>query len=209
MLSLLVEYDHPVLTVLASDPSFYSIFSCWAAAVLAAPFLEEFLFRAVLQHWFERLSVSKLNNNQLFLGGSNAVESTDSFAERELLSGHSSAEVIPTASLVRPDHESERRTFHDLNPYQPPSIKALDPIEPTQTSGPQFGYWPILVSSVLFAAVHIGQGLAPIPLFFLAVGLGYLFRQTGSLIACVTVHFLLNFYSMLVFTIMILSGETP
>ena len=73
----------------------------------------------------------------------------------------------------------------------------------------RFGYWPIFVSSLCFALVHWGQGLAPIPLFILALGLGYLFRQTGSLIACITVHFLLNFYSMFVFTAMILLGETP
>ena len=55
---------------------------------------------------------------------------------------------------------------------------------------------PIFISAGLFAAAHAGQGAAPIPLFFLGVGLGYLFRQTGSIVPCIVVHFLLNFYSM-------------
>ncbi len=55
---------------------------------------------------------------------------------------------------------------------------------------------PILVSALLFAVVHIGQGGAPYSLFFLAVGLGYLYRQTGSIIPCIVVHVLLNFQTM-------------
>ena len=34
------------------------------------------------------------------------------------------------------------------------------------------------VSAAIFAFMHLGQGPAPIPLFFLAIGLGYLYRQT-------------------------------
>jgi membrane protease YdiL (CAAX protease family) len=54
-------------------------------------------------------------------------------------------------------------------------------------------YWPIVVSSLLFAAVHIGgQGAAAIPLFVLALGLGYLYRQTGCIAAPLVVHMVLN-----------------
>ena len=108
-------------------------------------------------------------------------------------------------------------TDSDLtNPYLSPYTdainqkkQAIDSQNEVNAMQRKFAYWPIFVSSLCFALVHWGQGLAPIPLFVLALGLGYLFRQTGSLIACITVHFLLNFYSMLVFTAMILLGETP
>ncbi|MDE0865700.1 MAG: CPBP family intramembrane metalloprotease [Rubripirellula sp.] len=53
-------------------------------------------------------------------------------------------------------------------------------------------YWPVIAASLLFASMHIGQGAAPIPLFFLSLGLGYLYRQTGSLIPCIVVHMILN-----------------
>ena len=53
-------------------------------------------------------------------------------------------------------------------------------------------YWPLVVSSFIFAIVHLGQGAAPIPLFVLALGIGYLYRQTGSLIPCIVLHMVLN-----------------
>jgi membrane protease YdiL (CAAX protease family) len=55
---------------------------------------------------------------------------------------------------------------------------------------------PVLVSSTLFASMHLGQGAAPIPLFVLAVGLGWLMQRTGSLIPCIIVHMLLNNWSL-------------
>jgi len=175
-----------------------------AAAVLAAPFVEEFLFRGVFQHWLERLSVSSLTNNQLIMGGPSDPLANDFNAGV----AQGDDQMIITADLVEADEVRDAVPIA-TNPYQSPYTKVQSPIVPDHATGPRFGYWPILISSASFALVHFGQGLAPIPLFFLAVGLGYLFRQTGSLIACITVHFLLNFYSMLVFTIMILLGETP
>lgn len=53
-------------------------------------------------------------------------------------------------------------------------------------------YLPILISSVIFALMHFGQGAAPIPLFFLSLGLGYLYRQTGNITAPMVVHMVLN-----------------
>jgi membrane protease YdiL (CAAX protease family) len=58
-------------------------------------------------------------------------------------------------------------------------------------------YWPVFVASVIFACMHLGQGAAPIPLFLLSVGLGYLYRQTGSLIPCIVVHMMLNGMTLL------------
>ncbi|MCA9138841.1 MAG: CPBP family intramembrane metalloprotease [Planctomycetales bacterium] len=52
--------------------------------------------------------------------------------------------------------------------------------------------WPIYVSSMIFALMHSGQGAAPIPLFFLAVGLGFLYQRTGRLFPAIVVHMLLN-----------------
>ena len=57
---------------------------------------------------------------------------------------------------------------------------------------------PIIMTSVLFAAMHIGQGGAPIALFFLSIGLGYLYRQTGSIVPPLIVHMVLNATTLLV-----------
>jgi membrane protease YdiL (CAAX protease family) len=59
-----------------------------------------------------------------------------------------------------------------------------------------WGVWPVVASSFLFAAAHTGQGAAPIPLFFLALGLGWLYRQTGSLVAPIVVHCVLNLMTL-------------
>ena len=59
-------------------------------------------------------------------------------------------------------------------------------------------YWPIIASSAVFAALHSGQGAAPIPLFLLALGLGYLYRQTGCIVAPLIVHMFLNGLTLLV-----------
>ena len=52
--------------------------------------------------------------------------------------------------------------------------------------------WPIYVTSLFFALMHFGQGAAPIPLFFLSIGLGYLYQRTGRLCIPIIVHMLLN-----------------
>jgi membrane protease YdiL (CAAX protease family) len=58
------------------------------------------------------------------------------------------------------------------------------------------GTWPILASAALFAMMHASHGPDPVPLFFLAIGLGYLYRQTGRMTPCVVVHLLLNACSL-------------
>jgi membrane protease YdiL (CAAX protease family) len=58
--------------------------------------------------------------------------------------------------------------------------------------------------------MHLGQGAAPIPLFFFSLGVGYLYRQTGRLWPCIIVHFLLNAFSMIGFGLEVISaGGTP
>jgi membrane protease YdiL (CAAX protease family) len=54
------------------------------------------------------------------------------------------------------------------------------------------GTVPILISSFLFALAHIGNWPAPVPLFFLALVLGYLYHQTHRLLPSLVVHMLLN-----------------
>lgn len=61
---------------------------------------------------------------------------------------------------------------------------------------PMASWVAITISSLLFAAAHIGQGAAPVPLFILAMALGFIYRRTGSITACIVVHFLLNAYTL-------------
>ncbi len=73
------------------------------------------------------------------------------------------------------------------------------PAIPETVTPAEVASWPwnaVVISSVTFAIMHLGNGAAPIALFFLAVALGYLYRQTGRLWPCITVHFALNLFSM-------------
>jgi len=54
------------------------------------------------------------------------------------------------------------------------------------------GALPIIVSSLLFAVMHLGQGPAPIALFVFSLMLGYLYRRTHRLWPSMVVHCLLN-----------------
>jgi membrane protease YdiL (CAAX protease family) len=55
-----------------------------------------------------------------------------------------------------------------------------------------------VLSAAIFALLHVGQGPAPIPLFFLAIGLGYLYRQTHRVAPSFIVHLMINSLSMAV-----------
>ena len=67
----------------------------------------------------------------------------------------------------------------------------------------------ILASSALFALMHISQGAAPIPLFVLALGLGYVYARTGRVLPCIVVHVLLNACSLAMLWIGPSSGSGP
>jgi hypothetical protein len=55
----------------------------------------------------------------------------------------------------------------------------------------------LIASSLLFALLHVGQWPTPIPLFVLALGLGYSYHRTNSLAAPVTLHVLFNGSSLM------------
>ncbi len=68
--------------------------------------------------------------------------------------------------------------------------------DPTPLDSRALKLLPIVVSALLFAAMHIGQGPAPIVLFLLGLALGYMFYKTGSILTCIVLHACLNFYSL-------------
>ncbi len=79
---------------------------------------------------------------------------------------------------------------------------AEDVVAPLDARPPDASPVPILFSSMLFALVHIGSGPDVVPIFFLALGLGYLYRQTHSIWPGFIVHTLLNAWSMVALVLM-------
>lgn len=186
LLNLLTPYEHPVKDLIEARPTFLMGLLLAANTVLIAPFAEEFFFRGLLQGWFQRVSRRGL--------------ATSLVTER----------AEPTAGNPPPDTDQdeqgafpEQRSAGEFasNPYQPTTAEAADastaspaalvdwiPAEEVQ----HWPWWPMVLTSLLFGLIHWGQGAAPVSLFFLAMGLSYVTRQTGSLWPAITVHFSLN-----------------
>ena len=70
-------------------------------------------------------------------------------------------------------------------------------VEQQPTSSDRLMPWPIVISSLTFALAHLGNGPDPIPLFFLALALGYLYQRTHRLWPSLVVHATLNSCSLL------------
>jgi membrane protease YdiL (CAAX protease family) len=103
------------------------------------------------------------------------------------------------------DHDESKEVWFIGGPVTPETSRETPDEVPFQKF---YRFWaPIFISSVLFAAVHAGQGPAPVPLFVLALGLGYVFRKTGSLVPCVIVHVVLNALSLTVLSLGIMYPE--
>jgi membrane protease YdiL (CAAX protease family) len=138
------------------------------SAVLAAPLFEEFIFRVLLQGWLERVEDRRLG----FLATERVTVPVEDYPDQAPL------EVIETADpaaeelpLMRPRHG-----WLAVLPH---------------------GWTPILISSVMFGLAHIGHGVAPVPLVFFGIVLGYLYQRTHRIVPCIVAHMLFNAYSML------------
>jgi membrane protease YdiL (CAAX protease family) len=64
-------------------------------------------------------------------------------------------------------------------------------------AGLPYGWLPILISSALFAAAHYGYGPEPVPIFLLAIILGYVYQRTHRIIPCIVAHSLFNALTMI------------
>jgi membrane protease YdiL (CAAX protease family) len=66
-----------------------------------------------------------------------------------------------------------------------------------EREGPRWGgVTAIVLSSLAFAAAHVGQGIAWVPLFFFGLVVGYLAKQTGSIVPGIILHGLFNGFSV-------------
>jgi hypothetical protein len=153
--------------------------------VIIAPIAEEFFFRVLLQGWLETLA-----------GGRSppSAESSEAAAEQV-------QDVPPAAGPADPDNPySPSYSLAELRHGEPAAIEQTPVAPPAATrslGGLRWDYASIILSSLVFSLMHLGHGADPIPLFFLALALGYLYQRTGRLLPSVVVHFCLNACSML------------
>jgi membrane protease YdiL (CAAX protease family) len=77
----------------------------------------------------------------------------------------------------------------ELSPDQQVPTETTSPVEPVQ-------WRPILVTSAIFALLHFAQWPAPVPLFVLALVMGFLYERTHRLWPSIALHFCLNACSL-------------
>ena len=191
----LVPYQHGTLKSIEKDPSLSVILIAWCSAVLYAPIAEEFFCRVGIQSWLRRFVeyfVRQLDSliKRIFMrdGTASNTSRTDSNEEfNSLIAGGVPKYVTSDSPESGNDSEKSQRESWEG------SWKDIDPqdnsISPTVAIA-------MIVTAGFFGFLHLGQGLALIPLFVMALALGYIFEKTRSLIPCIIVHFLLNAHSM-------------
>ena len=175
------EEMHPFIEVIIDDPRFAYLVPIAFAAVVVAPLSEEIFFRVLLQGWMERVAVEWHNSAHL-VGQEDVSQGVTSESK-------DAVDVSYTATV-------DRERGQVVGPVGPGASQESFGVVDESTSGMPVTRWgrlmPILVSSFLFAMAHVGQGSAPIALFLLALGLGYLYQRTHRLVPCLVVHFLVN-----------------
>ncbi|MHB0960453.1 MAG: CPBP family intramembrane glutamic endopeptidase [Pirellulaceae bacterium] len=175
------ESHHPLVEMLRTNPQPHLIAACLVSAVLVAPVAEEYFFRGLLQGWLERLATGRDSSRELVLGGRRDavdIERPNAFLTPDMISTDSDDPALrasPVQDVAESGCESESSTGT--------------------------AYWPIVTSALIFAVLHLSHGPDWIPLFFLALGLGYIYRQTHRLLPSIVVHFLLNACSMAMFLV--------
>jgi membrane protease YdiL (CAAX protease family) len=175
---LLVQWlssQHPLIELLKENPDPLFLAISGFSAVLVAPVAEEYFFRVLVQGWLEKA---------IAIG-------------RRLPS-------VPLAENVDDEMgEDEYQVEWDKNLYAPPGpdgVPKKEEVMPNAVLGHHSEGRvlpvPIVTSAAVFAAMHASHGPDPIPLFLLAIGLGYLYQRTHRILPCIVVHFLLNACSL-------------
>ena len=164
---------HPLIEQMQKHGSTEILLVGIISAVIAAPLFEEFTFRVLLQGWLERLEDERLG----FQATQREPDVIDEEIEPEITFLESQPEAqqedsLPTATgVVLPEH--------GWLPFLP------------------HGWTPILVSAVIFGLAHLGHGVAPVPLVFFGIVLGYLYQRTHRIVPCIAAHMLFNSYTMI------------
>jgi membrane protease YdiL (CAAX protease family) len=168
--------EHPLLRIFEASPLRLEWIVIIASATILAPVLEELLFRGVLQRWFAA---------RPWGGG---VASSAALVFTLLLRGSKMAEAWQGKDRVRFLHESAPVFFASL------MIAVCWAFEWAA------GKWlvrrrefrAIYGTALLFAMFHASVWPTPIPLFLLAIGLGYLAYRTQSVVGPIVMHVLFN-----------------
>lgn len=183
--TLKMEYDHPLFEAMNKGPVWLMYGGAVFAAVLVAPITEEFLFRVLLQGLLE-------------------ANAKRPFSFKSLFWGSPATDLSPTTTIVSEEVAPEPTdTFNSA--AEPPKQPGSD----SQPTNSRLPIWPLFVSGILFGLAHFQYGPSWIPLIFMGILLGYLYRCTHRIWPCWIVHLSLNSISMIGFGIQLFTGTKP
>ena len=171
---------HPLIKLLEEQANPLLFVAAFVVAVVVAPVCEELMFRLLLQGWLEKWE-------DLRLGWREAAINDEARMTNDELQ---MPETIPTTTGdegLASDQSLFDIRHSSLAPTLPPRIGL---------GGLPYGSLPILISSVLFALAHVGYGPEPMPLFFLALILGYVYQRTHRIVPSIVAHALFNGMSL-------------
>lgn len=177
---------HPLIETLVESRRIDVMLVAVFAAVIVAPIVEEFFFRVVLQGWLEKRIAPEGGVEPVAIDAQ--MEGPDATAPCDALG--------PLAPVeIETPWDAFRAPQVDLGTRRNGANGVADGV--TSFRGWR-GILPVGISSFLFAAGHAGTWPDPLPLFVLALVLGYVYRQTHRLWPSVVLHMLFNGLSLAV-----------
>jgi membrane protease YdiL (CAAX protease family) len=184
--------QHPLIQMVAKDPNEIILAVAFLAAVVVAPICEEIMFRLLLQGWLEKWEDRRL--------GWRRRSEADASAPTEETPGE--------AGGCRPNGDGVGNDSAP-SPCPLPEGDGSNSVEAPIHGlfGLPHGWVPILISSTLFALAHFGFGPDPIPLFLLALVLGYTYQRTHRIVPCMVAHALFNSLTLIALWRMLWTGE--
>lgn len=200
---------HPLTDQMQETPNWLLFVAAMMTAVVAAPIFEEFVFRLLLQGGLERLedesvgwrfSLPTRREHQLL--ANLRSESTEWPSPNEDAPvEYAGEQAVPESGSGGPSLAAGDELWTEQ--LEPEDLPKLTPGGDGLAPGVDHGWMPILISSFLFALAHLGNGPSPVPLFVLALMLGYVYQRTHRITPCIVAHMVFNGVSVLIMILML------
>ena len=192
------EAYHPTLDQIFTQPGWQVIVASYAAAVIAAPIGEEFMFRLLFQGWLEKVEDVFLDwkPTERNLSSDNQTGVSDVPPAATSPAAHSDADPGAANPYASPATTSPTIEAADQTGQSQASIDHQARRSLVSLSGLPHGWAPILASSFMFGIAHWGQGPAPVSLFLFGIILGYVYQRTHRVVPCIVAHMVFNAVSL-------------
>jgi membrane protease YdiL (CAAX protease family) len=215
------ELQHGLVVVLAADPSLPTLALCFLSAVVVAPVAEEFFFRLLVQGWLEKWErrfrrripglrrllpglFSILISSAIFAQGhfrtAEKPDAVQKFHDMVVTSLAFTLTVLFGVALVKVQRGATRQDlgfvpakfWADVRTGLVAALAVLVPVYLLQNLCYN------LVQYLVETSVMPEQVAAdPIPIFFFAAALGFLYCRTHRIVPAITLHVALNLSSLL------------